>query len=130
MPESHIGFVSEEMHDAALSTRNDAVPLMYRELGLLAAFADMRIVPALVDTVSSLALQKSMTERRLTVQSLHHLDEAMPPSHPLFRSFDHRWRTGQFGGGARAATPASCTVLEGPHLLSTRYIREGLARVN
>jgi hypothetical protein len=42
-------------------------------------------MPALVDTVASLAMQKVMAERRIAVQSLRDLEEGLPLSSILLR---------------------------------------------
>lgn len=53
------------------------VPLTFTQLYRLAVFADMRVVPALTDTITSLIAQKALTERFLDVQSIQDLTESI-----------------------------------------------------
>ena len=48
------------------------------QVELLATFANMRVVPALTDTVAPLVIQKVIAELRLPVKFLQDLSEQLP----------------------------------------------------
>ncbi|KAF1354382.1 hypothetical protein EJ07DRAFT_182432 [Lizonia empirigonia] len=60
-----------------ISAREISVPFTFTQLYRLAVFADMRVVPALTDTLTSLIMQKALTELRLDVQSNQALTESI-----------------------------------------------------
>jgi hypothetical protein len=80
----------------------------------------MRVMPALVDTVSSLAMQKVMAERRIAVQSLRDLEEGLPLSSILLRQVAINRRTsGQCGQAESTGGALPTGVLTVPHPCST-----------
>lgn len=60
-----------------ISAYGRSVPLTFTQLYRLAVFADIRIIPALTDTITSLIAQKALTERFLDVESIQDLTESI-----------------------------------------------------
>ena len=64
--------------DSDVASRADAVTLTFTSLIKLAAFAEMRVTPTLMDTVTSLIGQKVMSEQYIPLSLIVHAAEHLP----------------------------------------------------
>ena len=71
--------------DSGVALRADAVTLTFTSLIKLAAFAEMRVIPTLIDTVTSLIGQKVMSEQYIPLGLIAHAAEHLPRRCALLR---------------------------------------------
>lgn len=77
--------IREKEIDSDVVSRADAVTLTFTSLIKLAAFAEMRVIPTLMDTVTSLIGQKVMAEQYIPLGLIAHAAEHLPRICALLR---------------------------------------------